>query len=119
MNKRLIVLAALALSACGGSNSGGGSASANADPQGLYLGTLENPSAGSNDLMWFLVDANHQAVMVDTTSGDIYRFSTLSLSGDSFGGAYTSYAFTTTSSGLSSSTTITPGSGNGSASFAP
>lgn len=119
MNKRLIVLAALALSACGGSNSSGGGSSAGADPQGLYLGTLENPSAGSNDLMWFLVDANHEAVMVDQTSGDIYRFSTLSVSGDSFSGAYTSYTFTTSSGLLSSTTTITPGSGNGSASFTP
>jgi hypothetical protein len=119
MNKSLIVLAAVALSACGGSNSGGGSASGGADPQGLYLGTLENPSAGTNDLMWLLIDANHQAVMVDTSSGDIYRFSSFSVSGDSFSGAYTSYTFTTTSSGLSSTTTITPGSGNAGASYAP
>lgn len=88
MNKHLIVLAVLGLAACGGSNSGGGSSGG--DPQGLYLGTLENPAAGSNDLMWLLVDARHQAVMVDTTTGDIYRFTSFSTSGNSFSGAYTS-----------------------------
>ena len=117
MKNHLIVLSALGLAACGGSSGGGGS-TANGDPQGYYLGTLENPAAGTNDLMWTLIDANHQAVMVDQTTGDIYRFTSLNTSGDSFSGAYTSYTFT--SSGLLSSTTTTAvGNGSYNSSFVP
>ena len=116
MKNYLMVLSALGLAACGGS-SGGGSASSG-DPQGFYQGTLENPAAGTNDLMWTLIDANHQAVMVDQTTGDIYRFTSFSASGDSFSGAYTSYSFS--SSGLlSTTTTTTVGNGNYNSSFVP
>ncbi len=116
MKNYLMVLSALSLAACGGS-SGGGSASSG-DPQGFYQGTLENPAAGTNDLMWTLIDANHQAVMVDQTTGDIYRFTSFSASGDSFSGAYTSYSFS--SSGLlSTTTTTTVGNGNYNSSFVP
>ena len=117
MKIHLIILSALSLAACGSSNSGGGSGASGGDPQGFYLGTLENPAAGTNDLMWFLVDANHQAVMVDQTSGAIYRFTSFSVSGDGFGGAYTSYTFS--GGGLFSSATTTVGGGNASASFVP
>ena len=115
MKNYLMVLSALSLAACGGS---GDSAPAGGDPQGFYQGTLENPAAGTNDLMWVLIDANHQAVMVDQTSGDIYRFTSFSASGDSFSGAYTSYSFS--SSGLlSTTTTTTVGNGNYNSSFVP
>jgi hypothetical protein len=57
----------------------------------LYLGILENPAAGDSDSMWGLIDARHQAVFVDQSSGAIYRLSSLTIAGGAFKGTFLCY----------------------------
>ena len=67
--------------------------------------------------MWGLVDANHQAVFVDQTSGAIYRYSNLSVSGASFSGSFVSY--TPTSGTLPGSSSLVVSRGKAQSSFVP
>jgi hypothetical protein len=67
--------------------------------------------------MWGLIDANHQAVFVDQTSGAIYRYATFAVAASSFSGSFVSYTPSTDALGISSGVTV--GQGSAHASFAP
>lgn len=67
--------------------------------------------------MWGLVDANHQAVFVDQTSGAIYRYSKLNVSNAGFNGNFISY--TPISGTLPNTGTLALSSGKAQSGFVP
>jgi hypothetical protein len=65
--------------------------------------------------MWGLIDARHQAVFVDQSSGAVYRYSGFSFGGGKFSGGFVS--FTPSSSPAGGAATV--GSGTAHSSFSP
>lgn len=98
-SKCLAAFGCVVLTACGGgsidgSGSGNGSngSANNGDPAGIYSGTVQNSTSGTTDTLIGVIDANHQAVFVDQTNPAIFRFTSLSVSGNSFTGTFNAYA---------------------------